>query len=251
MKKLVLLMCLVASVALVAQQPRRGGRRPRAARSRRIRPDLPSKAPDQGWVGEAWSPHEGGLLRVKVHLRFGVEAPVGVRGKEGAWKPMPAGLVLRPRVDGRQRPAEQRLRPASQRRHRSARGVRRRGQLPAVVGQGRHRRSARHPRRSREQRLGGRSRRRDSEVHDRRQAADDDRHQGRARQRRQVVRQPDRHRLGFAGQHLHRRRLRQQPRGEVRQDRQVRHVVGHARHRARASSARCTRFSSTRRIARM
>ena len=64
---------------------------PHAAQSRRIRPGLPSKAPDQGWVGEAWNPHEGGLLRVKVHLRFGVEAPVGVRGKEGAWKPMPTG----------------------------------------------------------------------------------------------------------------------------------------------------------------
>ena len=25
---------------------------------------------------------------MKVHLRFGVEAPVGARGKEGAWKPM-------------------------------------------------------------------------------------------------------------------------------------------------------------------
>src|SRR5687767_15524381 len=93
MKKLVLLMCLVASVAVSAQQPRRGGG---AAAARGAEPPhpsgLPSKAPDQGWVGEAWNPHEGGLLRVKVHLRFGVEAPVGLRG-DGAkgWKPMPAG----------------------------------------------------------------------------------------------------------------------------------------------------------------
>jgi len=92
MKKLVLLICLVASTAIVAQQPRRGG----AAAARGAEPPhpsgLPSKAPDQGWVGEAWNPHEGGLLRVKVHLRFGVEAPVGLRG-DGAkgWKPMPAG----------------------------------------------------------------------------------------------------------------------------------------------------------------
>src|SRR5688572_32347071 len=91
MKKVVLLMCLVASVALVAQQPRRGG----GAAPRGAEPPhpsgLPSKAPDQGWVPEAWNPHEGGLLRVKVHVRFGVEAPVGMRGKAGAWKPMPAG----------------------------------------------------------------------------------------------------------------------------------------------------------------
>ena len=91
MKKLVLFICLAASVAVVAQQQRRGG----GGGSRGAEPPHPSglasKAPEQGWVSEAWSAHEGGLLRVKVHLRFGVEAPVGVRGKEGAWKPMPKG----------------------------------------------------------------------------------------------------------------------------------------------------------------
>jgi DNA-binding beta-propeller fold protein YncE len=92
MKKLVLLMCLVASAALVAQQPRRGGGATPARGAEPPHPSgLPSKAPEQGWVGDAWHPHEGGLLRVKVHLRFGVEAPVGARGKEGAWKPMPDG----------------------------------------------------------------------------------------------------------------------------------------------------------------
>src|SRR5687768_18308469 len=93
MKKLVLLMCLFVSVAVFAQQPRRGGGGGRdAAAPEPPHPSgLPSKAPDQGWVPEGWNPHEGGLLRVKVHLRFGVEAPVGARGKEGAWKPMPPG----------------------------------------------------------------------------------------------------------------------------------------------------------------
>ena len=92
MKKLVLLMCLFASIAIGAQQPRRGGGSGAARGAEPPHPSgLPSKAPDQGWVGEAWNPHEGGLLRVKVHLRFGVEAPVGARGKEGAWKPMPDG----------------------------------------------------------------------------------------------------------------------------------------------------------------
>ena len=197
MKKLVLLMCLVASVAVVAQQPRRGGG---AAAARGAEPPhpsgLPSKAPEQGWVGDAWNPHEGGLLRVKVHLRFGVEAPVGAQRQGGRVEADAGRLVLRPRVDGGQRSSEQRLRPASQRRHRSARRVRRRRELPALVGQGRHRRSARRARRSRKQRLGGRSRRRDPEIHDRRQAVDDDRHQGRSRQRRQIVRQPDRPRRG-------------------------------------------------------
>ena len=104
MKKLALLMCLVASVAVVAQQPRRGGG---AAAARGAEPPHPSglssKAPEQGWVGEAWNPHEGGLLRVKVHLRFGVEAPVGLRGDGAKGVEADAGrLVLRPRVDGGQ-----------------------------------------------------------------------------------------------------------------------------------------------------
>ena len=90
MKKFVLLLCLVTSVGIAAQQQRRGGGAAREAEPPHPS-GLASKAPDQGWVGEAWSPHEGGLLKVKVHLRFGVEAPVGVRGKEGAWKPMPKG----------------------------------------------------------------------------------------------------------------------------------------------------------------
>jgi DNA-binding beta-propeller fold protein YncE len=86
MKKVVIVLCLAVSVGLVAQ--RRGGA-PRAAEPHPS--GLPSKAPDQGWVPEAWSPHEGGLLRVKVHLRFGVEP--SARGADAAktWKPMPEG----------------------------------------------------------------------------------------------------------------------------------------------------------------
>jgi DNA-binding beta-propeller fold protein YncE len=84
MKKLVLLICLTTSVALVAQ--RRGGA-PGAAEPHPS--GVPSKAPDQGWVGEGWNPHEGGLLRVKVHLRFGVEPLRG--GDAKTWKSMPAG----------------------------------------------------------------------------------------------------------------------------------------------------------------
>src|SRR5688572_16921575 len=75
MKKLALVICVVSSVALVAQQQRGGGGAARGAEPPHPS-GLPSKAPEQGWVGEAWNPHEGGLLRVKVHLRFGVEAPV-------------------------------------------------------------------------------------------------------------------------------------------------------------------------------
>jgi hypothetical protein len=93
MKKLVLLMCICVSVAVTAQQPRRGGGAAAPARGAEPHPSgLPSKAPEQGWVGEAWSPHEGGLLRVKVHLRFGVEAPVNLRGAGATgWKSMPDG----------------------------------------------------------------------------------------------------------------------------------------------------------------
>src|SRR6185503_20669279 len=88
MKYYAFAMCVICSAVLVADQ--RAGRG--AARAAEPHPSgLASKAPDQGWVAEAWNPHEGGLLKVKVHLRFGVEAPVGIRGKEGAWKPMPKG----------------------------------------------------------------------------------------------------------------------------------------------------------------
>ncbi len=62
MKKLVLLICLIASAAVFAQQ--RGGGA--AARGAEPHPSgSPSKAPDQGWVGDGWYPHEGGLLRSK------------------------------------------------------------------------------------------------------------------------------------------------------------------------------------------
>ena len=88
MKKLVLLICLIASVGIVAQQQRRGGGAPRGAEPPHPS-GLSSKAPDQGWVAEAWNPHEGGLLRVKVHLRFGVEPLRGSDAK--SWKSMPAG----------------------------------------------------------------------------------------------------------------------------------------------------------------
>jgi DNA-binding beta-propeller fold protein YncE len=87
MKKLVLLICLIASVAVAAQ---RGAGTPRAAEPHPS--GLSSKAPDQGWVPEGWHPHEGGLLRVKVHLRFGVEPLRG--GDAKTWKSMPAGWTF-------------------------------------------------------------------------------------------------------------------------------------------------------------
>src|SRR5579884_3210025 len=34
---------------------------------------LKSKAPEQGWVPEAWYPHQGSLLKYRVHIRFGEE----------------------------------------------------------------------------------------------------------------------------------------------------------------------------------
>ena len=254
MKKLVLadLSRCVGRRRRAAAAAWRRWRRRRAARSRRIRRAWRRRRPTRAGSARRWSPHEGGLLRVKVHLRFGVEAlGRGGEAKEGAWKPMPAGWYF-----GRVSMVANDLQSNVYVLHRN-------GDIdPLVVfdAEGNYLRSwgkgvIDDPHGIRvdrgEQRVGRRSRRRDSEVHDRRQAADDDRHQGRARQRRQVVRQPDRPRLGFAGQHLHLRRLRQQPRGEVRQERQVRDVVGHAGQRARASSAPCTRFSSTRKIARM
>ena len=62
----------------------------------------------------------------------------------------------------------------------------------------------------------------------------------RARQRRGRARRQfqssDRRRVGQRRQHLRRRRLRQLARREVRPERQVREVLGHARHRNRASS---------------
>jgi DNA-binding beta-propeller fold protein YncE len=86
MKRLVFLVCLIASATVFAQ---RGGT-PRPAEPHPS--GLKSKAPEQGWVGEGWSPHEGGLLRVKVHPRFGVERQTGVA--PNAWKQMPAGWAF-------------------------------------------------------------------------------------------------------------------------------------------------------------
>jgi DNA-binding beta-propeller fold protein YncE len=89
MKKLVLVMCLITTVAVAAQRGRRGGGAP----GWEPHPSgQQSRAPEQGWVGEGWNPHEGGLLRVKVHLRFGVEPSEGVEAK--AWKSMPAGWAF-------------------------------------------------------------------------------------------------------------------------------------------------------------
>jgi len=84
MKKLALVIVLVSSSVLIAQ---RAARPASTAQS-----DLKSKAPEQGWVGDAWNPHEGGLLKVKVQIRFGVERQAGVA--ENAWKQMPAGWVF-------------------------------------------------------------------------------------------------------------------------------------------------------------
>jgi hypothetical protein len=36
-------------------------------------PQPPSKAPDQGYVPAGWAPHEGGLLKYRVAIRFGEE----------------------------------------------------------------------------------------------------------------------------------------------------------------------------------
>src|SRR5437867_13290116 len=84
MKKLALLICVAGSTMLAAQ---RGAVPPPAAPT-----DLRSKAPEQGWVGEAWNAHEGGLLKVKVQIRFGVERQAGVT--DAAWKQMPAGWAF-------------------------------------------------------------------------------------------------------------------------------------------------------------
>ena len=56
MKKIALVLALAGCIGmlLVAQQPQ-------------------SKAPDQGYVPEGWYPHEGGLLKYSVAIRFGLE----------------------------------------------------------------------------------------------------------------------------------------------------------------------------------
>jgi DNA-binding beta-propeller fold protein YncE len=84
MKKLAIILCVACSTLVVAQRAARPAATPQ--------PDLKSKAPEQGWVGEGWNPHEGGLLKVKVQIRFGVERQAGVT--ENAWKQMPAGWVF-------------------------------------------------------------------------------------------------------------------------------------------------------------
>src|SRR6185503_11346409 len=89
MKYYAFAMCVICSAVLVADQ--RAGRG--AARAAEPHPSgLASKAPDQGWVAEAWNPHEGGLLKMKVQIRFGVERQAGVA--ENAWKQMPAGWAF-------------------------------------------------------------------------------------------------------------------------------------------------------------
>jgi hypothetical protein len=61
MRNLVLLLCLVTSVGLVAQQQRRGGGGGAARGAEPPHPSgLASKAPEQGWVSEAWSPTKAG-----------------------------------------------------------------------------------------------------------------------------------------------------------------------------------------------
>ena len=100
MKYFVLAMCVVCSAVLVAEQRgqgRRGGGGSGSSAAK-VLPDpshpsgLPSKAPEQGWVAEAWNPHEGGLLKMKVQIRFGVELQHDV--KQDEWKQMPAGWVF-------------------------------------------------------------------------------------------------------------------------------------------------------------
>ena len=90
MKRVALAICLICSTVVMAQQ--RGGRGG-APRPPEPHPSgLASKAPEQGWVAEAWNPHEGGLLKVKVQIRFGVEMQAGVQAAN--WKQMPAGWVF-------------------------------------------------------------------------------------------------------------------------------------------------------------
>jgi DNA-binding beta-propeller fold protein YncE len=86
MTRLVLPMCLVCSAAVMLAQ--RGAPAPTPPHPS----GLESKAPDQGWVGEGWYPHEGGVLKYKVQIRFGVERQAGVA--EDQWKQMPQGWMF-------------------------------------------------------------------------------------------------------------------------------------------------------------
>jgi hypothetical protein len=96
-----------------------------------------------------------------------------------------------------------------------------------------------HPVRPREARLAGRRRRApDPQVHERRQAGDVARRVQGARQRREALQPPDRHRLAARRHVLRERRLREHARGEVRQERQVPDAVGPAGERAERDAAR-------------
>ena len=77
----------------------------------------------------------------------------------------------------------------------------------------------------------------DLQVHQRRQAAaEDDRHAQRARVRRDALLSPDVHGVQHRRQLVRVGRLRQHPRGEVRQERQLRDRLGRARNERRPGS---------------
>src|SRR2546422_10952785 len=104
MKKLLLSIFVLFSVLAWAQQPK-------------------SKAPEQGYVPEGWYPHEGGLLKYRVAIRFGEEPDTMPDG----WK---FGRVSAVTTDSKRRSLRVSSRPQS----RCGGGLRRDGQIPALLG---------------------------------------------------------------------------------------------------------------------
>jgi DNA-binding beta-propeller fold protein YncE len=71
MRTVIILASVGIALSLLGQQPK-------------------SKDPAQGYVPEAWYPHQGSLLKYRVNVRFGIDTPGG-RDDSNA---LPAGQVL-------------------------------------------------------------------------------------------------------------------------------------------------------------
>ena len=203
-------------------------------------PNLPAgKAPEQGFVPDAWNPHEGGLLKYRVQIRFGEEPdtmPDGFKfGRVSAVTTDAAGHVYAF--------------------HRGAKAdPDRRVRLPRESTCARGARACSAIRTASVSTSDGNIWAIDNGAHQVFKFTRDGAllahvgHQGRGGHRRQDLRPPDRHRLGLPGQLLRLGWLRQLACREVRRDQATTSPRGARQATARASFAWFTRSASTRRI---